>query len=249
MRKCIAYLIFLMVTSGCMQEEKMDVIQKIDYSSFYLVDTSSFLLSYKNDSTTSEANYNPLSIGTIDDTVELIYNNFNRFEDYFVYLDAPFPTFSMPSLERIEIFVDTTKTIANVSPFAFIPPPEPNNLKKTRKKKGHYAYPVFVRNTTTDSVWIGYGDYIGLLVEAKDSLGEWKEIEKPYIYHCGTGLNDIVLPPNYLTVTSTIKYIGNYKTKLRVKTMNNYENEVYSNEFTGTINYSQLVKENKNRRK
>lgn len=243
----IIFLFFLFIITGC--DEKNKKVNQINYSSFELVDTSSFLMSYKNDSITSQANYNPLSIGKIEKTIKLVYDNFNQFEDYFVYLDAPFPTFSMPNPQRIEIFVDTTKTIANVNPYKFIPPPQPNKLKKANKVEGYYAYPVFIRNISTDTVWIGYGNYIGLLVEAKDSLGEWKEIEKPFIYHCGTGLNDIVLPPNYLTVTSTIKYKGRYKTKMRVKTMNNFENEVYSNEFTGTINYSQLVKQNKNKKK
>ena len=48
----------------------------------------------------------------------------------------------------------------------------------------NYGYPVLLINNHTDTVTIGYGVILPLEMEAKDSTGLWKPIEKRFIYLC-----------------------------------------------------------------
>lgn len=97
------------------------------------------------------------------------------------------------------------------------------------------SYPVLLRNLNKDTVAIGYGDYIPLLLEAKDSLGNWKPIQVPYRYGCGTGLETIILPPKEIVITLLPIFNGNYKTQLRVTHGSNM-----SKPFWGKIDYKQF---------
>ena len=103
---------------------------------------------------------------------------------------------------------------------------------------GRNAFPVLIKNITTDTIYIGYGNQIPIITEAKSKNGEWKPIEEQYIYMCGVGLHSIILPPNELVITSELIYTGNFKTKLRLKMGNNY-----SDEFNGEINETQFESE------
>lgn len=103
---------------------------------------------------------------------------------------------------------------------------------------GRKAFPVLIQNITTDTIYIGYGDQIPIITEAKSKNGEWKPIEEQFVYGCGNGLHSIILPPNELVITSELIYSGNFKTILRLKMGNNY-----SEEFIGTINESQFESE------
>ncbi len=97
------------------------------------------------------------------------------------------------------------------------------------------SYPVLVRNLNKDTVAIGYGDYIPLLLEAKDSVGNWKPIQVPYRYRCGTGLETIILPPKEIVITMLPIFNGNYKTQLRLTYGSNM-----SKPFWGKIDYKQF---------
>ena len=97
------------------------------------------------------------------------------------------------------------------------------------------SFPVIIQNKSNDTIYIGYGDQIPIITEGKTKNGEWKPIEKRYIYGCGVGLHLIILPPNEVVVTSELVYSGNFKTKLRIRM-----GDSYSDEFNGEINLSQF---------
>ena len=103
---------------------------------------------------------------------------------------------------------------------------------------GFYAYPVFLKNETNDTLQIGSGNYIYMIVEAVDSFGVWRPIQRPYVYFCGTGLNSIIIFPNEYMITACDIFNGDYSTKLRLKLKRN--NNLLSNEFYGKIYYSQF---------
>lgn len=100
---------------------------------------------------------------------------------------------------------------------------------------GGIAYPVIIKNVDSDSVFIAYGDFIPLIMEAMNEKGEWKPIEEPWIYMCGNGVGSVILPPNEIVLTSAFKYNGKHKTLMRLKIGENY-----SNTFLGMINPRQF---------
>jgi hypothetical protein len=97
------------------------------------------------------------------------------------------------------------------------------------------AYPVLIKNIDIDTITIGYGHFIPLITEAKDSLGNWRAIEEEWKYGCGNGVGSIILPPNEIGISATTIYQGDYKTKMRLRIADNF-----SNEYDGYINYRQF---------
>jgi len=139
-----------------------------------------------------------------------------KFDEYFLdWMDNR--EFKRKDSVNLFIKVDTTQIINN---------------------DGRKAFPVLIQNITTDTIYVGYGNQVPIITEAKSKNGEWKPIEEQYTYMCGNGLHSIILPPNEFVLTSELIYSGNFKTKLRIKMGNNY-----SEEFNGTINESQFESE------
>tara|TARA_R110000751_G_scaffold125869_3_gene227613 strand:+ start:3757 stop:4314 length:558 start_codon:yes stop_codon:yes gene_type:complete len=103
------------------------------------------------------------------------------------------------------------------------------------QKEYYPAYPILIKNEETDTIIIGYDRFIPIILEAKDSTKHWKPIEKMFSFRCGNGINSLLLPPNNIIISSKVIYEGDYKTDLRIKLGENY-----SNEFKGSINYSQF---------
>ncbi|PSK83751.1 hypothetical protein CLV93_103166 [Prolixibacter denitrificans] len=106
--------------------------------------------------------------------------------------------------------------------------------KKPEYRVGKKSYPIFIENKSSDTLSIGLGDILPMITETKDTLGEWTEIERPFIYDCGTGLTELYLPPNEIVITALRQNFGTTNTKFRVK----YEladSAVYSNEINGKI--------------
>lgn len=97
------------------------------------------------------------------------------------------------------------------------------------------AFPVLLRNAGEDTIVIGLLLELPLLMEAKDSLGNWRPIEKELGVFCDMGLMGIILPPKEVVLTSVGIYHGNYETELRLKIGDNY-----SSPFRGTIHYEQF---------
>ncbi|PTB92956.1 hypothetical protein C9994_13445 [Marivirga lumbricoides] len=106
-------------------------------------------------------------------------------------------------------------------------------IDTSSKLKGNYH--VLLSNNGTDTIYIGYGDVLPLIMEARDSTGVWRPIEKRFIYMCGNGVGSIILPPNQVALTTAPLYKGNFKTDLRLVLGENY-----SSIFTGSITYRQF---------
>lgn len=99
------------------------------------------------------------------------------------------------------------------------------------------SYSAIVINEDSVTIEVGYGDHTPLIMEAKDSAGVWRPIEKRFIYLCGNGVGTIILPPGEIMLTSVPLFQGEYKTQLRLRYPNT---EFYSNSFEGNINYRQF---------
>lgn len=141
-----------------------------------------------------------------------VLDNKTQFEDYFIkWGDSRVFKREVVSLE---IFLDTLQRI---------------------NKGNKIGFPVLIKNTSKDTIDVGYGDLFHTNLEAKNSTGEWIEVKKiPRLLSCGT--SPIVLPPNEYVLTSQMIYLGNFKTKFRLKMLDNY-----SEEFWGEIDEKLIV--------
>lgn len=108
------------------------------------------------------------------------------------------------------------------------------------------SFPVLIHNLSNSNIYVSTASIIGdfhFIQQAKDVDGKWKPIEfqksmSPFGGCASLNTNYLLLPKHYLA-TSTIKYKGNFKTKIRIK-MYSGNNYYYSNEITGYINKSQF---------
>jgi len=173
-------------------------------------------------------NYNPLYIGPREDSIYVSYRP--DLKKYFVY-DEDMRNYNRPDSSGIKLVVDTTNFISDHSKIW----EDDGSMLSTKSFK---AFPVFVINTSKDTLSIGYGDHLPIIMEAMDTKGNWRPIEERYIYMCGTGLNGIILPPKEIVVTSAPIDKGKFKTKLRLR-----YNNILSQEFYGTINPTQFDSE------
>lgn len=95
------------------------------------------------------------------------------------------------------------------------------------------SIPVLLSSLEFDTVEIGYGYFLPLIIEAKDSLGKWQSIQEPFISGCSNGIGNFILPPNEQFLTYVPILNGEYSTELRFKLGKNY-----SASFHGFIQYS-----------
>lgn len=100
-------------------------------------------------------------------------------------------------------------------------------------------YPVLISNKHSDTLFFKLGSYLDIVMEAKDSIGNWKSIEQANFYSCGIGLPNIILPPQNYILTFAPIYKGNYKTEMRLRFGDNY-----SKTWFGRINYGQFKSNN-----
>lgn len=203
-----------------------------ELSDIIFVDTFNINCHYDSPEFLSVADYPPVFIGRLSDTV--LIDHRSEFDDYY---DYSWTQYNAPDLFALEVLVDTTRIIPNSNPIT-LPVPIPGDISDPAERQGFCAYPVFMMNQTSDTISVGYGQFIPLILEAKDSTGNWRPLEVSYIYDCGTGLNTIFLPPGNTLITSCKIYQGDYQTVLRLKFGFEWLN--YSNQFTGSIDYGQF---------
>ncbi|ASB50328.1 hypothetical protein [Alkalitalea saponilacus] len=101
-------------------------------------------------------------------------------------------------------------------------------------KEYYKAFPIIISNNLNDTILMDSNTNISLIVEALDSLNNWRRITSPNIHGIPIDSN-YFLPPKFSVILSTYITRGDYQTKLRIRVGNNY-----SNEWTGKINYSQF---------
>lgn len=113
--------------------------------------------------------------------------------------------FRSPDSSSIAVYVDTTRIIAN----------EGDNFDQP--EPAFKAFPVFLVNQGPDTLYVGYGKFLNMIMEARTETGEWRPIEEPFIYMCGNGVGTIVLPPGFIALTSAPVYQGDLPTECRIK--------------------------------
>jgi hypothetical protein len=99
------------------------------------------------------------------------------------------------------------------------------------------SYPVIIENKSDSLYKIGFGLNVRVIVEALDIDNLWKAIEIPYMYKCGTGLEDLYLQSHQIACILIPKYKGEFRTQLRLRL-----NENLSKPFWGSINRKQFKK-------
>lgn len=257
MQKCSKILLFVLVAlfGSCQQnEEKLEIVEKFVFP--MIMDTFEFINSSKQAIYLSEGNYKFLYVGEYKDT---IFSNY-RLHLYELPPPPPPPSLNKKNKQKtekngeeltitdfmegntvgwmaanyfkhwdsskIEITIDTAKEISNV------------NFKDSFICAT--AHPVLLKNMEKDTVLLGVGSYeiyIPLILEAKDSLGIWKPIEKIKKFRgCGNGFRYGIIPKKQVVLTSSVIYHGDYKTDLRLKLGINY-----SKPFKGSIHYKQFI--------
>src|SRR5690554_1767318 len=190
----------------------------------------------------------------------------NKQPTYGDYRNQSFEGYPWPKKPiKIEILIDTTRIISTRDiGITRIPPPPPTIIEsellsdhfdysdtieiKTDSINLGYKqnpwinnYPVFIVNFTDTIISLTYGAISGfsMIQEAKDSIGNWKPIQYWHWDWCGNTYSTVDLKPNYYALTRTPKFSGDFKTKLRLK-LRFFNEYFYSNEFIGSIDYSQF---------
>ena len=230
MKQTVSIILTLLVWTSCQNQETKKVALEIEksereelpYSDLVLYDDFDNELLLDTISNHVKAQFSPVYIGDLKDSIRLIYKPAkieNRTPDWDKY--------KRPRPKDLGIYIDTTKTIGfSMSAWEYYNEPE--------YRMGKKSHPIFIENKSSDTLSVGLGDILPMITEVKDSLGQWTEIERPFIYECGTGLTKFFLPPNQVVITALRQNFGTTKAKVRVK----YElvdSAVYSNEINGKI--------------
>lgn len=95
--------------------------------------------------------------------------------------------------------------------------------------------PIFIKNIEFDTVNVGYGNILPVIMEAMDSTGNWRPIQERFFYMCGNGVGTIILPPKEIVLTFAPIFKGDYKTELRIAIGENH-----SLPYKGSIHYRQV---------
>jgi len=225
-------ILLILVLTSCQNDENYKQIAKTEqdeqismpYSSLILYDDFDNELILDTVSVQREAQFSPIYIGEIKDSIKLIYKTSEieqRTHDWFKY--------EIAEKTDLEIFIDTSKTIGfPMDVWEYYKAPEHRVNKK--------SYPIFIKNRTSDTLRIGCGDIIPMVTESQDSLGNWNQMEQPFIYFCGTGLSEFFLPPNQIMISSLRQNFGKSNTKFRVR-LELRQSKIYSNAIKGKINH------------
>jgi hypothetical protein len=170
----------------------------------------------------------PVYIGKLKNRIKLNYiieKIGNRTEEWDKY--------SLPSVSSITISIDTTRNIPSTTDVFPL-----YKLGGNVENKNISAYPVFIQNISIDTVQIGFGDIIPMVIEAKDKKGIWRPIQKRFRYDCATGLTSFFLAPNQISISTMKQFKGTFKTELRIVYL--AKKKIYSNTITGNIDPKQF---------
>ncbi|MGH1336593.1 MAG: hypothetical protein ACRBFS_10730 [Aureispira sp.] len=218
---------------------QQQLIETIDLSTIALMDTFTNTLSPISPTRQQTAAFHPMYIGKYTHNIPLSYSSralrHHRTRDWLTYPN--------PDSLDLQLFVDTSKIIGSVQ--ALIQYPAPSTTEETYFppyiRGAVRSYPIFILNQSKDTMDMGIGEHLPLIIEAQDRTGVWKPIQKVHYYHCGTGLTRFYLPANELILSSYPVFEGAFETVLRVK--HAWSKGNYSNTFPGKINYSLFKKE------
>jgi hypothetical protein len=176
------------------------------------------------------SNYLPLYLGASDTFISINYNmSYSILETNSIrgYGDSTlkYQGFQSKAPLKLDIYVDTARMISNCDD------------KYSWDRIYYHAYPVFIYNQSRHNCVVAGYDHIILLLEAKNEVGQWVQIEEQYMEECGTGMTFPFMKPKQLMVTSCVVPKGDFHTRLRLR----FGENTYSNEFNGTILKEQLL--------
>ncbi len=222
--KILSFFIFIFCIGfySCQKNNKVKEIPT--YKIPIVLDTLKENLEKRNVFSLQTADYKCLYLGENRDTIYACLPNPDD-----AYPEEVTNYHSDPKTEDVVIYIDTTKIISNHTYLL-----EQNSNEFYTKK--YQAFPVILFNKGKDSLTVGNGNHLRLILEARNKSGKWMPIEEKYVYMCGTFLRFITVPPNQIAITSVPIDSGNFKTKLRLRF-----NDILSYEFSGSINQSQFL--------
>jgi hypothetical protein len=142
---------------------------------------------------------------------------------------------------RLSVTVDTSRLVVRESQI---------------QQQRYAAYSVYISNLSGQVVKMDAQDSrIYLKVQAKNSKGEWKDIEFTLSSWCGNSYHTVTLEGNQYWELSTPAYSGEMKTSMRLALEYNDRNDknddsrkrktitIYSNEYRGSVNPGQFWNE------
>lgn len=233
------FFVLLILNSACEQIEQINdkSIQRHSLSQIKLIDTFDKKLELDTLLYKSQAEFHPLYIG---EKLDSIFLNYNSEEVTSNALGWRYSWETNPN--ELKIFIDTTQLIGSLHEYTLPIPPtnfeEADDWEIEISTRNTQAYPIIIENISNDTLILGYGEHIPLIIEAQDSLGIWKPIQEPFLYFCGTGIEHFYIAPNQIAITSCKLFEGDYTAKMRLAFVS--EIILYSNEFYGQVKYSQF---------
>lgn len=225
----------MILSSSCQKNKKEEDVEQIEqkdqkakqtasrYSELTLYDDFDNELILDTISIGREAQFSPLYIGELSDSIKLTYKTAkinSRTYDW--------DEFKLPAQADLEIYIDTTRTVG-------FPMDTWEYYLETEHRVNKKSYPIFIQNQTLDTLSIGFGDILPMVTEMKNHNGNWTEIEKRFTYYCGTGRTIFFLPPNQIAITSIRQNFGNDLVLFRVKYELGDDDNILSNEIKGKI--------------
>ena len=214
----LTLIIFTVACKNIVRHSDTDV----EFMNVELIDTFSNVLTYKTAESITTSAYHPMYIGPELDTINLSYEARNM-KYRFYNTDK----YEYPDSSALVIFVDTTKVVGTVNRFILSPPPPPQPNHQSgdsisftippATRGGHYAYPVYIKNTLSDTITLGYYDFIPLVLEAQNSSGVWKQIQQNFRFGRRLDLSGYYLPPSQISIVSCPIFDGVFSTRLRLR--------------------------------
>ena len=105
----------------------------------------------------------------------------------------------------------------------------------------YFAHKLYLINASKDTVNIPAQDgHIKIKQQAKNKKGEWQDIEYFMNSFCGNSYHTLSLTPNQFQIFATPIFKGDFNTQLRFK-LKIEKQIIFSNIYTGQINFSQLL--------
>ena len=218
----------------------MVLICSCQYSTTSSKSTFSDQLILDTASSVTTGEFYPMYLGEYKEVVSLSY-----VDGMVRYNSNVLDTKGTTDTTYLKIVVDTTQFIGAETSFSIPRAPKDYEIEsdetiwsKRINEGKNKSYPIFVQNDSQGNLTLGWGDYVSLFTEAKDSLGKWQVIQEPYTYTCGTGLSKWLLRPQEMLLTQCKLFDGDYETTMRV--VFKFDTDIKSNEFQGKINYKQF---------
>jgi len=222
-----------------------------EFKQIELIDTVNKDLKTCAISEISTAYYLPLYIGLLPKRIDL---SDRESIDLEIFSERDDHTIRVNPTDFI-IYVDTSRIIGMQNRQQVLPPPPPPGSKiivpesvKKFKRLHYKSYPVFIKNSSDSFVFpIGYDQVSDLIIEAKDSFGIWRPIQKQFFTLNCLASPPLSIPPKNVLLTACPIFNGEYKTKLRIvlgvaiiDENNEKITPFVSNVFEGYINYGQF---------